>query len=407
MNVRRAISAFTACGVVLVAMQPAVASGLEAEPYKLVRSLQRIQDEIADGDKSALGMQLELVKLIDQGFRNMSAADLREPKNAKALISYAMAGGNPETLQTRLADLGGRDDEIVRLAIAILVYQKGAGRTAEARLKDVDPMKIGGLFGAYLGLVRGLVTKDDESARKDFDAARLLAPGTLVEEAALRRLMTIHKRRQDPHSFLRVASRYARRYIASPYAVQFAAEFVAGVIVLDGQMDIEGVLEVVEFMPEPYRSAVVVRLMRQATVEGHSSLVRHLAELMPAEADETSEPEVDPQIDARQALYAQISEVTSENIETVMEELEAIDRSVLSDGDRELLDAVLAIAKAVMDPEPTVTASIGSAPAPRRESVFKAPEDDMPDNGLSDFDEFVGGTRDKLGDIDEMLGDLK
>ena len=239
------------------------------------------------------------------------------------------------------------------------------------------------------------------------DAARLLAPGTLVEEAALRRLMTIHKRRQDPHSFLRVASRYARRYIASPYAVQFAAEFVDGVITLDGQMDVDGVVEVVEFMPEPYRSAVVVRLMRKATVEGHSGLVRHLAELMPEAADEKSEPEVDPQIDARQALYAQISEVTSENIETVVEELEGIDRSVLSDGDRELLDAVLAIAKAVMDPEPTVTASIASAPVPQRESIFQDPKDNMPDNGLPDFDGFVGGTRDKLGDIDAMLGDIQ
>ena len=57
--------------------------------------------------------------------------------------------------------------------------------------------------------------------------------------------------------------------------------------------------------------------MRKATVEGRSGLVRHLAELMPEEADESSKPDVDPQIDARQALYAQISEVISENIETV------------------------------------------------------------------------------------------
>lgn len=407
MSVRRAISAFTACGAMLAAMHPGAASGLEAEPYKLVRSLQRIQDEIADGDKSALGMQLELVKLIDKGFRDMNAAELHEPKNAKALIAYAMAGGNPETLQTRLADLGGRDDEIVRLAIAILVYQKGAGRTAEARLKNVDPIKIGGLFGAYLGLVRGLVSKDDDSARKDFDAARLLAPGTLVEEAALRRLMTIHKRRQDPHSFLRIASRYARRYIASPYAVQFAGEFVDGVIVLDGLMDIEGVVEVVEFMPEPYRSAVIVRLMRTATVEGHSGLVRNLAELVPDEKDDTSEPGIDPQIDARQALYAQISEVTSENIDAAVGELEGIDRAVLSDGDRELLDAVLAIAKAVMDPEPTVTASIAPEPVARPDSKFRKPADHMPDNGLPEFDEFVGGTRDTLGDIDKLLEDIQ
>jgi chemotaxis protein MotC len=407
MSARRTICALAACGVVLAGIRPASASGLEVEPYKLVRSLQRIQDEIADGDKSALGMQFELVKLIDQGFRAINAVELRDPKNAKALISYAMAGGNPDTLEMRLTDLGGKDDQIVRLAVAVLVYQKGAGRTAEARLKNVDPMKIGGLFGAYLALVRGLVSKDDDGARTDFDTARLLAPGTLVEEAALRRLMTIHKRRQDSHSFLRVASRYARRYIASPYAVQFASEFVGGVIALDELMDMESVMEVIEFMPEPYRSAVVVRLMRTATVEGHSDLVRHLAELVQDEKDDRSEPDVDPQIDARRALYAQISEVTSENIDAIVRGLASIDRSVLSDGDRELLDAVLAIAKAVMDPEPTVTASIAAGKIPHRESKFHDPRDDAPDNGLPAFDEFVGGTRDRLGDIDALLEDIQ
>lgn len=392
---------------VLAGVAHAEAAGLDLEPYKLVRSLQRIQDEIADGDKSALGMQRELVKLIDQGFRALEPMALRDPKNAKALISYAMAGGNPATLQARLADLGGKDDEIVRLAIAILVYQKGAGRTAESRLKDVDPMKIGGVFGAYLALVRGLVSKDDDKARVDFDSARLLAPGTLVEEAALRRLMTIHKRRQDPVSFLRVSSRYARRYIASPYAIQFAREFVAGVVALDELMDMAGVIDVIEFLPEPYRSAVTVRLMRTATVEGNADLVRQIAALAPVAMDQEAPPEVDPQIDARQALYTQISEVTSENIREVSDELAKIDRSVLSEGDRELLDAVLAIAAAVMDPEPTVTAAIPSMPEKKRETIFHDADEKKSEMGLPGFDEFVGGTRDKLGDIDKLLEDIR
>lgn len=396
----RVITALVSGGVAFAG--PAVASGFDVEPYKLVRSLQRIQDEIADGDKSALGMQFELVKLIDQGFRALEPAALRDPKNARALISYAMAGGNPKTLEDSLAALGQKDDEIVRLAVAILVYQKGAGRTAEARLKDVDPMKIGGLFGSYLALVRGLVTKDDDRARIDFDTARLLAPGTLVEEAALRRLMTIHKRRQDPHSFLRVTSRYARRYIASPYAIQFAEEFVNGVVALDELIDVEGVVEIIEFLQEPYRSAMTVRLMREATVEGRTELVRQLAERIP-ELPEDEEPEIDPEIDARQALYAQISEVTSENIREVAEDLTRIDRSSLAEGDRELLDAVLAIARVVMDPKPMVTAAVEPEPSPRRESIFRNPADSSDNDGLPAFDEFVGGTRQKLGDIDKLL----
>lgn len=405
----RTICVAVAAAMALSGVASAFAEGFDAEPYKLVRSLQRLQDEIADGDKSALGMQREMAKLIDDSFRKIDTVTLREPKNARALLAYAMAGGNPKTLEERLADLGKKDDEIVRLAVAILVYQKGAGRTAEARLRDVDPMKVDGLLGAYLALVRGLVSTDDDKARVDFDNARLLAPGTLVEEAALRRLMVIHKRRQDAVSFLRVSSRYVRRYIASPYAVQFATEFVGGVIALDSTIDVEGVIEVISFLKEPYRSAIMVRLMRSATIAGHTELVRRLAELAPEGAEIAAGADFDPEIEARQKLYAQISQVTSENIREVAAELARIDRARLSDGDRELLDAVIAIATAVMNPEPTVTAAIGAetAPEPRRESIFRDPENTTPDNGIPAFEDYVGGMRATLDDIDKLLKDVQ
>lgn len=396
-----------ACAGMLTGIVPAAAEGLALEPYKMVRSLQRMHDEIADGDKSALGMQREMVKLIDEGFRTMEAAAFRDPKNARALISYAMAGGNPKTLESRIADLGQKDDEIVRLAVAVLVYQRGAGRTAASRLQDVDPVGIGGLFGASLALVRGLVTKDDEQARIDFDTARLLAPGTLVEEAALRRLMTIHKRRQDPVSFLRVASRYARRYIASPYAIQFAQEFVNAVVEMDDVMDMTDTIEIIEFMPEPYRGAVTVRLMRKATVEGNTELVRRISELSETETEMADAPEIDPEIGARQVLYARISEVTSENVDKVADELQRIDRSELADSDRNLLDAVIAIARAVTDPEPTVTAAIPSKPVPGGEKIFRESVHEQQDRGLSGFDEFVGGAREKLENIDQMLEEMQ
>lgn len=393
------------CSPLLLLASGVHASGLDTEPYKLVRSLQRVQDEIADGDKSALGMQRELTRLIDESFAKLDRSEFTDPKNARALISYAMLGGNPATLEAHLTDLGHKEDEFVRLAVAILMYQKGGARVAESRLKNANPLRAGGLFGASLALVRGLVTRDDDKARADFDTARLLAPGTLIEEAALRRLMTIHRRRQDPVSFLRVSSRYARRFVASPYAMQFAQEFIAGVIALGEVMDMANVMEVIEFMPEPYRSAVTVRLMRTATVEGKSDLVRRVAELTPAQDSENTDESraVDPEIDARQRFYTQISQITSENVREVASQLRNIDTKPLAEGDRELLRAVLAVADAVTDPKATVPAGMAMPANGRRESIFHDAPKQQTEPVLSDFEDFVGGTREALQGVDKLL----
>ena len=271
-----------AAGVILLSLVAgSAAAGLEAEPYKLVRSLQRIQDQIADGDKSAVGMQFELTKLIDKSFRRLDGTAFADPKTAKALIAYSMLGGNPRTLEQHLGDMGDADSAYVRLGAAILSYQKGASNNALAQLSRFDPRSIGGMFGASIALIRGLITENDAKARVDFDSARLLAPGTLIEEAALRRLMSIHRRAEDPEAFLRVSSRYARRFVASPYALQYAQEFTAGVVAMGDRMDTETVIEILEFLPEAYRQSLTLRLLHNATLDGKSDLVARIAALAP------------------------------------------------------------------------------------------------------------------------------
>lgn len=409
----RAAAAVLAAGF---AFGPSAGAALSAEqnpaapPYKLMRSLQILQDKIAYGDKAAHAMQLDLTKLVDEGFRSLDRTVKMSERDARALLSYSMVGGNPETLEELLPSIGERDDELVRLALAVLIFQKGAAKTAAARLQNVDPERAGGLFGASLALVRGLVTEDDGEARVDFDTARLLAPGTLIEEAALRRLMTIHKRRQDPVSFLRVASRYARRYIASPYALQFAEEFIAGVVAMDGWMDRAVLNEVLGFMPLRYREAIMLRLMRAATVDGKTDLVDHIAASRRQEDPASAAPVRDDNLpDKRRSLYEQIAKITSENVREVAGELSAMDMETLSEGDRELLRAVLAVAgmltdrDAVIPPPRYVPPGAKLLPA---ESIFTSGEPE-PEPLMQDFDGFVSGARDALSDIDSLLEEIQ
>jgi chemotaxis protein MotC len=356
-------------------------------------------------------MQLELTKLVDRSFRRVDRQKFADPKTARALIVYSMLGGNPQTLEQRLADMGEPGSPYVRLGVAILSYQKGASQKALAQLKAVDPLSIGGMFGASLALIRGLITENDEAARHDFDAARLLAPGTLVEEAALRRLMSIHRRSGNPEAFLRVSSRYARRFVASPYALQYAQEFTAGVVAMGDRMDTEQVVEILEFLPDVYRESLTLRLLHNATIDGKSELVARIAAFAPAHAAEDIIAEVPPDASesaVRQDFYAKVSQVTSENVREVADELRRIDVETLSEGERNLLRAVLAVADAVTDPEaalPETEPMVQEAGA--RESIlYEAPKQQV-EPVLQDFEDFVGGTRSTLESLDKLLEEIQ
>ena len=76
------------------------------------------------------------------------------------------------------------------------------------------------------------------------DRARLLAPGTLVEEAALRRSIAVAAKLGDAKRFLRLSEQYVRAYLRSPYASQFADAFVAGVVTLNATIDREAMVDV-------------------------------------------------------------------------------------------------------------------------------------------------------------------
>ena len=54
------------------------------QPFQMIRSLQLVQDRIANGDHAALPMQRKLLEMIDERLRNGTVDDLAEPRNLSA-----------------------------------------------------------------------------------------------------------------------------------------------------------------------------------------------------------------------------------------------------------------------------------------------------------------------------------
>lgn len=326
---------------------PAVPA-LALEPYQMVRSMQLVQDRVANGDHAAMPMQMRLLGMIDRRFREAAPAEFDDRRNMQALFVYAMSGGNPATLDLVFAKLGPGAQQEAALVRGVGQYLRGDLAGAMQTLRPLDPYSMGRASAPFLALVKGSVFAGEEPATAVvmFDQARLLSPGTLVEEAALRRSLAAAVKLADAPRFLRATSQYARRFIRSPYATQFAEELVKGIVALNDSLDLAQIEATISEMSPAHQKVVYLRLARAGAIEGLNKLSDFAA------AKAAGYGDVAAGGDASAKLYANLSSVTSDTAGDVLRDLRSIDRDQLNVQDRQLLDAAIAVAAGVVEPSP-------------------------------------------------------
>lgn len=328
------------------------------QPYQLVRSLQLIQDRIATGDHAALPMQARLLEMTDTRLRAADATDFKDPRNFRALLVYGMSGGNPVTVEAAVSRAMA-DAQDLALARAVIDYLNGRPGAAIEALKPIDPMALPADLGAFLALVKGslLAAGQPAEALVLLDEARLLSPGTLVEEAALRRSVGIAAAQHDAARFALASTQYVERYLYSPYASQFADSFVSGVIALHMSISQDKLADITAMMDREREKVVYLRIARRAAIDGLNDLSAFASARAEKGRDGTAGDD-----DPRALLYSSLSTLTSASMADVRAALGRIDRGSLSDRDRALLDAAEAIAGEVVAP-PAVTAPAVTAVA--------------------------------------------
>lgn len=376
---RRALAKLGLGLAICGALAGAAEASSALQPFQMIRSLQLVQDRIANGDHAALPMQRKLLEMIDERIRTATAEDLAEPRNFSALLIYAMSGGNPVTLDLALSKIDpaspGRP-----LAEALRAYLGGNFKDAGVALAALDPETLGD-HAPFVALVKGTVlsNEDPDAALANLDVARLLAPGTLVEEAALRRSLLVAVSASKPQVFARVGSAYVRRYLRSPYASQFAEAFVSGLAAMHAVLDAGEMAEILTWMTPEQAETIALRMSRQAAIANDPVMISFAERLVGA----------DPATDPRAVLYSSLGGVASPEVADTLSTLRSIDRSRLSEGDRALLDAATDIARTVVDRPDAVPASARAAAV--------APET------AGDTDTYISSTRAKLDAIDRLL----
>jgi chemotaxis protein MotC len=318
------------------------------EPYRMLRSLQFVQDTVVRGDHSAADMQRFMLGTIDDRLRAADPKLFQDPRNVDAALIYAMSGGNPATLEFLVArDIDGNFDN--RISDALRKYLSGQGTMISKTLGDIANEYRNEKIGPYLSLVAGNVTlaRDPAAALKFYDWARLTAPGTIVEEAALRRSLAVAVDAKIVDKASIYANGYARRFLYSPYASQFADLFVRFVVEHYDVLKPEDIEATLGYMDVDRRREVYLRVARQAAIAGRKALATMAAEQ--AKLLSGSEEGAD----ALAKLYGSLVGVPTENVGDAMQSLMQIPEDALSPRDRALRQAAETVAKEVLrKPEP-------------------------------------------------------
>lgn len=401
-GLRRRIAAtllwiISALATVLCAVQPATAAHEGIAPFKMVRSLQFVQDSVVLGDHSAGEMQRHLLTLIDARLRAADTDVFSDKRNVDAALIYAMSGGNPETLALLMRG-EGRSHFNADLAQTLTTYFSGNPEKARVKLIGLLDEYRGSRIESYLTLVAANVTapRDAPAALKLFDWARLLAPGTIIEESALRRATHIASKAGLVEQAMNNAERYVRRYLHSPYASQFVDIFVYAVVEHSDEVDATRMEYILSLMDAPRQREIYLRMARMSTIAGKE----RLALLAANRADALSGEKRDIVRDLA-AFYAGVASVPSDNISEAIEAIAAVPDSKLSDRDRALRDAARIIADEVTR-QPVLTQTAVPAAAMQDEP----PADRQTEPVLDDNDPikaFMAAKRSALDDIDQLL----
>jgi chemotaxis protein MotC len=364
-------------------------------PYMLIRTLEAVQDSIASGSRDAHIYQRELIAEIAKKLPRVTDDEWKQPRNSRAAIIYALSGGDPAVLAKllSLSPVPCIDDNLVK---GLLDYSQGRNPEALALLSKIDARTLDPRAGGHLALAQAMLVATDDPKRAIvyLDTARLLAPGTLVEEAALRREAIIAVLAEDWDRFKLLTSQYLRRYYKSFYAGDFIRRLA--VAVTTGKYAANPALfqdlaETLDTLGNDQQKLVYSAIAEAGIVRGQVQLTQLAARKLADQA------KGDPKRALQARLYESAMLLVTDDYDRAVAQLKSIDRAELGPRDQPLLDAALTVGARMRAPPPA--AASGAPPPVSAEQDVNAE--------LSQLPAVVGKANKAMSKVDELLNGEK
>lgn len=364
----------------------------EVKPYQLVRTLNALQDQTGVGNRTAHQAQRPLIQRIGEEFAKAPAVVWKDPKNGRALVSYVLSGGEVAVLKRLIDDkveIGGVD---LNLTAAAVAYAERRTDEARALLSKINVHDVEPSLAAHVALVQGIVyaPREPEEAIKSFEFARLLAPGSLVEQGALRRQTMLASKLGRWDQAEKLAAQYLRRFGNAVYAPTFYREIVeqlAGEADTRDEDQFARLVRLFDLIGTKDRRQSYLLLAERAVLAGKVKMARFAA----ARASELYDPGSAEQ--TRLQVYGAAANVASDQTHIGLSALEAIDRGRLGARDTLLADAALEVGEDVLREPEAVSQTVPHARDMVSEQMMTAAEPSS----------VVDQARKSIGKADELL----
>lgn len=285
---------------------PTNASGEQA--FQLIRQLQDMQDGLSVGVDMPEGESDRLLTRFVNMARNR-AIDWSDRRNRSALVFYLLAGGDPAPIQSILSGIAQNlaDRGLIEAALSHARSPMSA-KPASGGLAALDPLDAPTEAAAVVALAQARILLDSDRpvALQKLRAARALAPGGFIEDAALRQELLLLDRESDPAAVQRIALRYLNRFPKSAFLDGFIRrlEVLCEQVWRNGDSSKQaGVIVLIEELPQKYRASIALSLARSALINGQTARVAPLVKA--GCANESGAAEVGERCD----LYAQLAEI--------------------------------------------------------------------------------------------------
>lgn len=317
------------------------------QPFEIIRSIQAIQDQVVLGNASA---KSRLPRVITQLSERLLAAKpevWRDTKNARAALQYALSGGQAKIIR-KVIDLGLSPEPDLELMRGALAYLEGRHDEAKSSLMRINASTLPPTLGGHIALIQSaLIAKDDPGeALRLLGKARVMLPGTLIEEAALRRALILTRQMADFEKFAYLSSEYIWRFSKSEYFESFRQQFASAVVQfsLGDDSKVSDQTDMLIAMLDPSSQLpLYLQIGYRGIIAGKPGAALAAA----AKAKQLSESGSTER--ARADLYAAAALSLTGHLEAAIEELNTIDLRQLPRQDRELKEAAAALAKMISD----------------------------------------------------------
>jgi chemotaxis protein MotC len=322
-------------------LAPATAFADTPRISDLVDELRAIQFKVAQGDKAAYPAELNQLKTIGAAVATASPETWKNKREADSLVVYILSGGS-------LADVGPLlSDALIEsersLARGALAYVTNHEADAVSLLLETHLTALDARLAGEVAFARSVLeTKRDAKAAVDLlDWARLLTPGGLVEEAALRREIALLAEAKDMSRLAVLTRQYVTRFGASLYAADFLRDLAAAVArfgLADDPANYKLLSSALAALPPDSRREFLLNLAKSGVVSGRFVAAASAA----TEALESSKADSPEAMRAR--LYLAASRLFSDAYNAALADLRALPAAKLDRADASLLAAARRVA---------------------------------------------------------------